>query len=132
MLSGIHPDAVDKWYLGIYVDAFQWVELTNTRGMSQYADGGIVGTKPYISSASYIHKMSDYCGNCTYDYKKRTGKNACPFNSLYWRFLEVHQDKLKDNQRMSMMYNVWQKMDKSTRDEIVDQANYYLDYIEEL
>jgi len=132
LLSGFDPDAVDEWYLGIYVDAFQWVELTNTRGMSQYADGGIVGTKPYISSASYIHKMSDYCDTCTYDYKKRTGKNACPFNSLYWRFLEVHQDKLKDNQRMSMMYNVWQKMDKPTRDEIIDQANYYLDYIEEL
>jgi deoxyribodipyrimidine photolyase-related protein len=132
LLSGIHPNAVDEWYLGIYVDAFQWVEITNTRGMSQYADGGIVGTKPYISSASYINKMSDHCSSCIYDHKKRTGKDACPFNSLYWRFLEVNQDKLKDNQRMSMMYSVWQKMDKSTKDEIVDQASYYLDYIEEL
>lgn len=132
LLTGADPDAVDQWYLGIYLDAFQWVEITNTRGMSQYADGGIVGTKPYVSSASYIQKMSDHCKSCSYDYKKRTGKNACPFNSLYWRFLAVNEDKLATNQRMSMMYSVWHKMDKTTKNELIDQANYYLDYIEDL
>jgi deoxyribodipyrimidine photolyase-related protein len=100
--------------------------------MSQYADGGIVGTKPYISSASYINKMGDHCRGCKYDHRKRVGINACPLNSLYWRFLSVNEEKLASNQRMSMMYQVWHKMDASTQNELIDQANYYLDYIEEL
>ena len=132
LLAGINPDDVDLWYLGIYTDAFQWVQITNTRGMSQYADGGIVGTKPYISSASYIQKMSDHCKDCRYDHRKRTGKDSCPFNSLYWRFLAVNENKLGKNQRMSMMYSVWHKMEKSARNELIDQANYYLDYMEDL
>jgi deoxyribodipyrimidine photolyase-related protein len=73
LLAGVHPDEVDAWYLGIYIDAIEWVEITNTRGMSQFADGGIVGTKPYVSSASYIDKMSHYCSSCNYDKKKKTG-----------------------------------------------------------
>ena len=132
LLTGIDPDEVDEWYLGIYTDAFQWVEITNTRGMSQYADGGIVATKPYVASASYVHKMGDYCKKCHYSHKKRTGKNACPLNSLYWRFLSIHEEKLSGNPRMSMMYRVWHKMDKKTRNGLIDQANYYLDYLEEL
>lgn len=132
LLAGINPDEVDRWYLGIYTDAYQWVEITNTRGMSQFADGGIVGTKPYISSASYINKMGDHCRGCKYDHRKRVGINACPLNSLYWRFLSVNEEKLASNQRMSMMYQVWHKMDASTQNELIDQANYYLDYIEEL
>ena len=86
LLAGIHPDAVDAWYLGIYIDAIEWVEITNTRGMSQFADGGIVGSKPYVSSGSYIHKMSHYCKECAYNVKDKFGQNACPFNSLYWDF----------------------------------------------
>ena len=132
LLCGVEPSKVDAWYLGMYTDAFQWVEITNTIGMSQFADGGIVGTKPYVSSASYINKMSDYCSNCQYDPKKKTGENACPFNSLYWRFLAVNEDKLIKNQRMSMMYNLWHKMDRETKNDLIDQANYYLDYVEEL
>jgi deoxyribodipyrimidine photolyase-related protein len=132
LLAGVDPDEVDRWYLGIYTDAYQWVEITNTRGMSQYADGGIVGTKPYVSSASYINKMGDHCRSCKYDHRKRLGNNACPFNSLYWRFLSINEEKLASNQRMSMMYQVWHKMDASTQNELIDQANYYLDYIEEL
>lgn len=132
LLAGIDPDEVDKWYLGIYTDAFQWVEITNTRGMSQFADGGIVGTKPYISSASYINKMGDYCKNCHYKPSKKTGPGACPFNSLYWRFLAINEEKLAANQRMSMMYNIWHKMDSKSQNELIDQANYYLDYIENL
>ena len=81
LLAGIDPDEVDQWYLGIYIDAIEWVEMPNTRGMSQWADGGWVATKPYCSSGNYINKMSDYCKNCHYNVKKKTGAKACPFNS---------------------------------------------------
>ncbi len=130
LLAGIHPDEVDSWYLGIYMDAIEWVEITNTRGMSQFADGGIVGTKPYVSSANYIDKMSQYCKNCYYDKKKKTGERACPFNSLYWRFYELHREKLEKNPRISMMYRVWDKMDNQQKLEIMDNANSYLENIE--
>ncbi len=89
LLAGVHPDELDTWYLGIYIDAIEWVEITNTRGMSQFADGGIVGTKPYASSASYIDKMSHYCGSCFYKKAIKSGDKACPFNSLYWNFYDV-------------------------------------------
>ena len=95
LLIQCQPDEVDNWYLGIYADAIEWVQLPNTRGMSQWADGGIVATKPYVSSGSYIHKMSNYCETCKYDRTKRTGENACPFNSLYWNFLYDKKSSLK-------------------------------------
>ena len=82
LLAGIHPDEVDAWYLGIYIDAIQWVEITNTRGMSQFADGGIVGTKPYVSSASYIDKMSHYCATCFY-------KKALKYKFFYLVFVSI-------------------------------------------
>ena len=100
LLAGIHPDAVDAWYLGIYIDAFQWVEITNTRGMSQYADGGIVGSKPYAASANYLHKMGHYCRSCHYDHRAKTGDQSCPFNSLYWHFMHRHREKLATNARI--------------------------------
>jgi deoxyribodipyrimidine photolyase-related protein len=109
-LIGVHPDDVDEWYLGIYIDAIQWVEITNTRGMSQFADGGLLATKPYVSSASYIHKMSDYCGGCKYNHKLKTEESACPFNSLYWDYFERNREKLQKNPRIGMMYRVWDKM----------------------
>jgi deoxyribodipyrimidine photolyase-related protein len=130
LLTGIHPDEADLWYLGIYIDAFEWVEITNTRGMSQYADGGLTATKPYISSASYIDKMGSYCKSCTYNKASKTGHLSCPFNSLYWNFLDINREKLNSNPRMGMMYNVWDKMDNSTQIEIRRQAEYYLDNIE--
>jgi deoxyribodipyrimidine photolyase-related protein len=130
LLAGISPSDIDEWYLGIYIDAFEWVEITNTRGMSQYADGGIVGSKPYVSSANYIHKMGDHCKYCKYDHKKKTGENACPFNSLYWHFLDRHRENLESNPRMSMMYRVWDKNDD--QQSILDQAENYLDKIESL
>ena len=126
LLAGVHPDEVDAWYLGIYIDAIEWVEITNTRGMSQFADGGIVGTKPYVSSASYIDKMSHYCSSCYYDKKKKTGDKACPFNSLYWNFYDKHEDKLAKNPRIGMMYNVWRKMKPEDKSSILEQADYYL------
>ena len=132
LLAGVHPDEVDAWYLGIYIDAFEWVEITNTRGMSQFADGGIVGTKPYISSAAYINKMSSYCNGCFYNSSKKTGDKACPFNSLYWNFYNKHEAKLSKNPRIGMMYNVWSKMDPGAKAEILTQAEYYLTHINEL
>ena len=132
LLAGIDPAQVDEWYLGIYIDAIEWVEITNTRGMSQFADGGIVGTKPYVSSANYINKMSDYCKNCQYNYKLKTGENACPFNSLYWRFYEVNRPLLSNNPRIGMMYNVWDKNSDSEKREILDHAEEYLINIDEL
>jgi deoxyribodipyrimidine photolyase-related protein len=132
LLAGIHPDEVDNWYLGIYIDAFEWVEITNTRGMSQFADGGIVGSKPYVSSAAYINKMSDYCGNCHYSYDKKVGEKACPFNSLYWNFFDQHAEKLRSNPRLGMMLNVWKKMSTEDRSAILSQASSYLDQIETL
>ena len=132
LLAGIHPDAVDQWYLGIYIDAIEWVETTNTRGMSQFADGGIVGTKPYVSSASYIDKMSHYCGSCYYKKAVKTGDRACPFNSLYWNFYDRNEDKLGKNPRIGMMYNVWRKMQPEAKAALLEQANYYLKNINDL
>ena len=132
LLAGVHPDQVDAWYLGIYIDAIEWVEITNTRGMSQFADGGIVGTKPYVSSASYIDKMSHYCGSCFYKKAVKIGEKACPFNSLYWNFYDKNEDKLAKNPRIAMMYNVWQKMKSEDKTALLQQADYYLKNIHEL
>jgi deoxyribodipyrimidine photolyase-related protein len=132
LLAGIHPDEVDKWYLGIYIDAIEWVEITNTRGMSQFADGGIVGSKPYVSSANYIDKMSNYCKNCYYDKTSKTGEKACPFNSLYWLFYETHRDKLSRNPRIGMMYKVLDKFSPTEKDAMFNKANNYLNSIDKL
>ena len=132
LLAGIHPDEVDAWYLGIYIDAIEWVEITNTRGMSQFADGGIVATKPYVSSANYVHKMSHYCGNCHYDHKKKTGDRACPFNSLYWDFIDRNREQLAKNPRMSMIYRVWDKNSAENKNQTLEQAAQYLNKLEAL
>jgi deoxyribodipyrimidine photolyase-related protein len=130
LLAGIHPDEVDRWYLGIYIDAIEWVEITNTRGMSQFADGGIVGTKPYVSSANYIKKQGNYCDSCAYDSTKKTGYGSCPFNSLYWHFYARNQDKLEKNPRIGMMYRTWDKM--TNQQEVLEQAESYLNSLENL
>mgnify|MGYP006423471643 FL=1 len=122
LLAMIDPDEVGEWYLGIYIDAIEWAEITNTRGMSQFADGGIIATKPYVSSGSYINKMGNYCKNCQYSVTKKTGENACPFNSLYWNFLHKKQEHFKNNQRMGMMMNVLKKMDKDTLQSHIERA----------
>ena len=132
LLAGIHPDEIDAWYLGIYIDSFEWVEITNTRGMSQFSDGGIVGTKPYVSSAAYIDKMSHYCGSCFYKKELKTGEKACPFNSLYWNFYDKNEAKLSKNPRIGMMYNVWRKMNPEAKVALLEQADYYLKNINEL
>ncbi len=132
LLAGVHPDEVDKWYLGIYIDALDWVEITNTRGMSQFADGGIIGTKPYVSSATYIDKMSHYCGSCFYKKNLKTGDRACPFNSLYWNFYDQHENKLAKNPRIGMMYNVWRRMEPKAKADLLLQAEIYLKNINSL
>lgn len=132
LLAGISPDQVDEWYLGIYIDAIQWVEITNTRGMSQFADGGIVGTKPYVSSANYIDKMSHYCKGCYYNKKEKVGERSCPFNSLYWHFYDRHKDKLQGNPRIGMAYRLWNKMDTGKKEDILGQAEMHLNNIEQL
>jgi deoxyribodipyrimidine photolyase-related protein len=132
LLAGVDPRFVDEWYLGIYIDAIEWVELPNTRGMSQFADGGVVATKPYVSSANYINKMSDYCGGCHYDHKKRSGEGSCPFNSMYWEFLNRHRDKLEGNPRMGMVYRVLEKIDEREREEIFKTARGYRESLSQL
>ena len=130
LLAGIDPDEVDRWYLGIYIDAIEWVEITNTRGMSQFADGGIVGTKPYVSSANYIKKQGNYCSTCVYQADKKTGEGSCPFNSLYWHFHARNRALLEKNPRIGMVYRTWDKM--GNKQELIDQADYYLERLEEL
>lgn len=126
LLTGIAPDDVDAWYLGIYVDALQWVELPNTRGMSQFADGGIIATKPYVASGNYLNKMSDYCQHCHYNVKNKVGPDACPFNSLYWHFLQRHEALFSNNPRMTILYRQWYRQDEATRHAILTQAEQYL------
>lgn len=130
LLAGIDPDEVDAWYLGIYIDAIEWVEITNTRGMSQYADGGIVGTKPYVSSANYIDKMSNYCSGCHYNKSKKFGEKACPFNSLYWSFYARNREKLENNPRIGFVYRTLDRM--NDREKILAQADEYLANLEKL
>jgi len=122
LLNQTHPDEVDRWYLGIYIDAIEWVEITNTRGMSQYADGGLVATKPYISSGSYINKMSNYCKSCHYKVSKKTEDDACPFNALYWNFLDDKRAHFAKNQRMTMMLSLLDKMDKTKLEKLKQRA----------
>lgn len=102
MLAGIHPDEVNEWYLSVYADAYEWVELPNTHGMAIYADGGIMASKPYAASGAYISRMSDYCGGCRYDPKLATGPRACPFTTLYWDFLARHRERFSGNARMAL------------------------------
>jgi deoxyribodipyrimidine photolyase-related protein len=132
LLAGCSPDEVDAWYLGIYIDAFEWVEMPNTRGMSQYADGGVLGSKPYAGSASYINKMSNYCKSCHYQHKRRHGENSCPFNSLYWHFHARHTERLSLNPRIGMTYKLWQKMSTDEREKTLAQAELYLTNIDDL
>jgi deoxyribodipyrimidine photolyase-related protein len=132
LLSGIDPDEVDAWYLGVYADALDWVQLPNTRGMSQFADGGIVGTKPYTSSAAYINKMSNYCSGCFYNFKEKFGERGCPFNTLYWDFLIRNRKLLENNPRIGMGYRLLDKMKEGEVKKITERAAEVLKGIEKL
>ena len=115
-----------EWYLAVYADAYEWVELPNTLGMSQFADGGFLSSKPYAASGNYINKMSDYCRHCRFDVKKKVGDDACPFNALYWDFLLRNEDKLKSNHRLAQVYRTWHKMDEAKRTEYRQSAARFL------
>ncbi|WP_300548415.1 cryptochrome/photolyase family protein [Roseovarius sp.] len=122
LLAGVDPAQVHGWYLAVYVDAFEWVEAPNTIGMSQFADGGIIASKPYVSSGNYINKMSDYCAGCAYSVKEKTGENACPFNLLYWGFLHRHRDRFAQNPRMGPIFRTWDKMEDTRKADILSGA----------
>ena len=126
MLAGVRPAAVHEWYLAVYADAYEWVELPNTLGMSQFADGGLLASKPYAASGNYINKMSDYCADCRYSVTQKTGAAACPFNYLYWDFLVRHRDKLEGNHRLGRAYATWDRFDDDRRAAVRADAESFL------
>jgi deoxyribodipyrimidine photolyase-related protein len=127
LLAGIDPHALHEWYLTVYADAYEWVELPNTIGMSQFADGGLLASKPYAASGAYINRMSDYCKGCAFDVKARTGPEACPFNALYWDFVSRHADRIRSNPRMAQMVRTYDKFDDAEKVRISESAAAILD-----
>lgn len=126
LLAGIEPDQVNTWFLVVYADAYEWVELPNVTGMALFADGGFLASKPYASSGTYINKMSDYCKKCTYKVSEKHGSDACPFNYLYWDFLVRHQDKMKSNHRLTMIYKTYDRMTESKKSAIKSDSSAFL------
>ena len=122
LLADVDPKEVHQWYLSVYIDAFEWVEAPNTLGMSQFSDGGLVASKPYISSGAYINRMSNYCKSCHYDVKDKLGDRACPFNALYWDFLIRHKEKFSSNPRMAQMYRNWERQDEKMKTSTLAKA----------
>jgi deoxyribodipyrimidine photolyase-related protein len=130
LLAGLHPFAVHEWYLEVYADAYEWVEMPNVIGMSQFADGGLLGSKPYAASGNYISKMSDYCTGCRYDVKKKTGEGACPFNALYWDFLDRNRELLSANHRLAQPYVTWTRMAEGQRQDYRESARRFLEKLD--
>jgi deoxyribodipyrimidine photolyase-related protein len=129
LLAGIDPSAVNDWFLSCYVDAYEWVMLPNVLGMGLNADGGLIATKPYMASANYINRMSDYCADCRYQQKRRTGREACPFNFLYWGFLLKHESTLRANPRLGRNVLGLRHLDKEERHTVRLQAESFLDQL---
>ena len=128
-LTGINPGEVHGWFLSVYIDAYEWVMAPNVFGMGLYADGGRVGTKPYISSSNYINNMSDYCQGCSYNRKLRVGEEACPYNYLYWNFILENEERLRSNPRMGRSLLGLRHIDKKEGQQIQVQANEFLDHL---
>jgi len=126
LLTGLSPEEVNEWYLIVYGDAYEWVELPNVSGMALYADGGVLASKPYAASGAYINKMSNYCKHCEYKLTVKTGEGACPFNYLYWDFLYRHREVLSNNHRMGMIYRTMDKMAPEKLDAAIADANTFL------
>jgi len=127
LLAGLAPAEVEEWYLLVYADAFEWVELPNTHGMVLFADGGLLASKPYAASGAYINRMSDYCSDCRFSPGKKLGEGACPFNYLYWYFLIVNEKKLGSNPRMGLAYrNLFSKTEVEI-EAIVRQSEQFLE-----
>lgn len=127
LIAGLDVREVCAWYLAVYVDAFEWVELPNTLGMALHGDRGLMASKPYAASGKYIQRQGNHCAACRFDPKKTTGEGACPYNSLYWRFIDEHQDYLKRNARMGLIVGGWHKRDPEDRKAIVEWADGVLD-----
>ena len=123
LLYGVKPTYIHEWFLSVYVDAVEWVELPNVLGMSQYADGGLMASKPYVASGKYIQRMSNYCDKCKFNPSEAVGITACPFTTLYWDFLIRHQDLLKKNTRMIMQLKNLDRLDSGKKEQIVLEAN---------
>jgi deoxyribodipyrimidine photolyase-related protein len=119
LLCGVDPAEVHRWYLSVYIDALEWVEAPNTLGMSQFADGGKLASKPYVASGAYVNRMSDHCGGCFYRVDQRTGPRACPFNPLYWLFLETHRGRFGRHPRMAVIYRGWDGQPAAEREAIL-------------
>jgi deoxyribodipyrimidine photolyase-related protein len=132
MLAGVAPKEIHEWYLGVYFDAFEWVELPNVLGMSQFADGGLLASKPYAASGAYINRMSDYCRDCQYNVQDKTSANSCPFNALYWHFLHRNRSRLERNPRLGPMYRTWDKMDDQHRNAVLHRARCNLAHLHDL
>ena len=126
LIAGIDPKQVNEWFLVVYADAYEWVELPNVSGMILYADGGVVASKPYASGGSYINRMSNYCHSCKYNVAEKSGANACPFNYLYWNFLLKNRDKLHSNRRIGMMYATLDRMDDAKIADIISDSSAFL------
>ncbi|WP_108787962.1 cryptochrome/photolyase family protein [Erythrobacter sp. Alg231-14] len=126
LLAGINPQDVQDWYLAVYADAFEWVELPNVAGMILYADGGKLATKPYAASGNYINKMSDYCKECRYKVTVKTGEDACPFNPLYWHFMDRHREQLSNNHRIGRIFATWDRMGEEKQREYINSADTFL------
>jgi deoxyribodipyrimidine photolyase-related protein len=124
--SGIDPRQVHEWYLAVYADAYEWVELPNTLGMALFADGGLLASKPYAASGNYINRMSNYCAGCAYDVAAKVGKSACPFNYLYWDFLARNRDRLGANPRLGTAYRTYDKLPEPRRAAIAGSAADFL------
>jgi len=130
LLAGLHPDAVNEWYMVVYADAYEWVELPNTHGMALFADGGVMASKPYAASGAYINRMSDHCRTCAFDVKRATGTGACPFNFLYWDFIARHAGRFAKNPRMAMPLRTLARMDGAKVAAMRDAARAFLDALE--
>lgn len=132
LLAGLSVAEMNEWYLAVYADAFEWVQLPNTSGMALFADGGVLASKPYAASGNYIQRMSNYCQHCSYQVKKVTGEGACPFNALYWDFLARNEDKLATNARMQLAYQQWRRKPAEAQQAIRDYAKELLIKLEKL
>jgi deoxyribodipyrimidine photolyase-related protein len=130
LLAGVIPEEICAWYLAVYADAFEWVELPNTLGMVMHADGGLLGSKPYAASGNYIDRMSNFCGSCRYRVKEKLGTDACPFNYLYWNFMIEHEQQLRQNPRMGPILKTLERMSGDRRGAVVAEATAFLDALE--
>jgi deoxyribodipyrimidine photolyase-related protein len=130
LLAGVHPNEICEWYLAVYADAYEWVELPNTLGMVMHADAGLMASKPYAASGNYIHKMSNYCQHCAYNVKTKTEADSCPYNSLYWYFMHRHEALFRHNPRMAMLYKTFDRLpDKA---QIIAHAQSLLTQLDQL